>query len=65
MTRDSILSLLRDHQAGTALLPGLEKKIVVSERQIAMSEVVEAEKNGTLREMFGSGTAALVSPVDK
>jgi len=65
VTRDSILSLLHDHANGTSLLPNLPKNITVVERQIPMAEVLAAEKNGTLREMFGSGTAALVSPVDR
>ncbi|KAL7416797.1 putative branched-chain-amino-acid aminotransferase 2 [Mrakia frigida] len=65
VTRDSILSLLHDHANGTALLPNLPQNITVVERQIPMQEVLDAEKNGTLREMFGSGTAALVSPVER
>ncbi len=30
-----------------------------------MSELVEAQKNGNLLEVFGTGTAAVVSAVDK
>lgn len=30
-----------------------------------MADLVEAEKNGTLVEVFGTGTAAIVSAVDK
>lgn len=51
VTRNSILTLLRDwgHK--------------VSERRISIDEVMEAGRNGTLREMWGTGTAAVVSPV--
>ena len=35
----------------------------VSERRISMDEVVEAYEKGQLKESFGSGTAAVVSPV--
>lgn len=65
VTRDSILSLLRDHAAGKITLDGLPREIVISEREIGMKEVEDAQKDGRLLEMFGSGTAALVSPVDK
>jgi branched-chain amino acid aminotransferase len=51
VTRDSILTLMRDW--------GLK----VSERQISIDEVLEAAEAGTLGEMWGTGTAAVVSPV--
>ena len=51
VTRDSILTLMKDW--------GLK----VSERAISIDEVIEASKNGTLSEMWGTGTAAVVSPV--
>ena len=35
----------------------------VSERKLTLHEVLEGAKNGTLLEMFGAGTAAIVSPV--
>ena len=35
----------------------------VSERRISMDEIVEAYDNGNLKESFGSGTAAVISPV--
>ena len=35
----------------------------VSERRITIDEVIEAQKNGTLDEAFGTGTAAVISPV--
>lgn len=37
--------------------------IPVEVRKISVSEVVEAAKNGTLKEMFGAGTAAVISPI--
>jgi len=52
VTRRSILEL-------TATWPGLK----VSERKITMGEVMSALAAGNLLEMFGSGTAAVVSPV--
>ena len=51
VTRDSALTLLREW--------GLR----VSERQIAIDEVVAAARGGTLREAWGTGTAAVISPV--
>lgn len=51
VTRDSILTLLR----GWGL--------TVSERPISIDEVLAAAKAGTLAEMWGTGTAAVVSPV--
>jgi len=52
VTRRSIIEL-------TQSWPGL----VVSERRITMQEVMSALSSGDLVEMFGSGTAAVVSPV--
>ena len=37
--------------------------INVEVRKITVSEVVEAAKNGSLKEMFGAGTAAVNSPI--
>ena len=37
--------------------------IPVEVRKISVHEVVEAAKSGTLKEMFGAGTAAVVSPI--
>jgi branched-chain amino acid aminotransferase len=51
VTRDSVLTLARDW--------GLR----VSERPVTIDEVVEAAAAGTLQEMWGTGTAAVVSPV--
>jgi branched-chain amino acid aminotransferase len=51
VTRDSVLMLLRDWGGK------------VSERQISIDEVVAAHTAGTLEEVFGTGTAAVISPV--
>jgi branched-chain amino acid aminotransferase len=51
VTRDSVLTLLRD------------RKAAVEERRISIDEVVEAFRNGTMEEVFGAGTAAVVCPV--
>jgi branched-chain amino acid aminotransferase len=51
VTRDSALSLLRKW--------GLK----VSERPITIDEVVAAHKGGALKEVWGTGTAAVISPV--
>ncbi|MET6990096.1 branched-chain amino acid aminotransferase [Sediminicola arcticus] len=40
-----------------------EEGINVEIRKIAVKEVVEASENGTLMEMFGAGTAAVISPI--
>ena len=53
--RDSILALARER-----LVPERWK---VSERPYSMREVAEAADDGRLMEIFGSGTAAVVSPV--
>ena len=56
------------------ILPGVTRRSVlelakewnefdVSERKLTLHEVLEGAKNGTLLEMFGTGTAAIVSPV--
>lgn len=51
ITRDCVLTLLR------------EWGVKVSERKITIDEVRAAHKAGTLKEVFGSGTAAVISPV--
>ena len=51
VTRDSILELTRSW--------GMD----VVERRIDINEVTDAATNGTLKEVFASGTAAVVSPV--
>jgi branched-chain amino acid aminotransferase len=51
ITRQSVLQLLRDWG----------HKVV--ERPVSIDEVLEAGKNGRLQECFGTGTAAVISPV--
>lgn len=56
-----------------SILPGITRKsciqilkdwgLKVTERRLSIDEVEEAAKNGQLKEMFGTGTAAVVSPV--
>ena len=53
ITRDSVLTLCRDW--------GYD----VEERRISVDELIAAAHNGTLEEVFGTGTAAVVSPVGK
>lgn len=59
---------------GDRILDGVTRKSViklaeranikVEVRRTRVSEIVEAAKNGTLKEIFGSGTAAVISPVN-
>ncbi|THH31984.1 hypothetical protein EUX98_g2204 [Antrodiella citrinella] len=66
VTRDSVLALARDHISGqSAPIDGLTEKLVVSERPVTMKEVKEASQDGRLVEFFGTGTAAVISTVDK
>lgn len=51
ITRKSILQL--------AEAEGLKTEV----RKVKVSELVEASKNGSLKEMFGAGTAAVISPI--
>lgn len=51
ITRMSIIELLRS------------KGYTVTERRITIDELVEAHKNGKLNEAFGTGTAAVISPI--
>ncbi len=53
ITRDSVMKLARD------------MGYVVEERKVAIAEVLEAAEKGVLEEAFGTGTAAVVSPVGK
>jgi len=56
-----------------SILPGVTRDSVikladswgikVSERKITISEVIEANEKGRLQEAFGTGTAAVISPV--
>ncbi|MFN5136357.1 MAG: branched-chain amino acid aminotransferase [Chitinophagaceae bacterium] len=51
VTRDSVMQLLKD------------MGLTVEERPISIDEVIEAHKAGTLKEVFGTGTAATISYV--
>lgn len=51
VTRDSTIELLKSWG------------INVSERKISIDEIYEASKTGELKEIFGTGTAAVISPV--
>jgi branched-chain amino acid aminotransferase len=51
VTRDSALTLLR------------EWGVRVAERRVGIDEVVAAARSGALREVWGTGTAAVISPV--
>lgn len=58
---------------GDRILDGITRKSVIAlakkdgikveERRVSVAELVEAAKNGTLKEIFGAGTAAVISPV--
>ncbi|KAL8276849.1 hypothetical protein RQP46_010780 [Phenoliferia psychrophenolica] len=65
ITRDSILTLTREHASGATQISGLPANLIVNERIIYMKEVVEAARDGTLVEVFGSGTAAVVAAVNR
>jgi len=65
ITRDSILTLAREHVSGKKRLPNLTDKLVVTERPVTMKEVKEAAKAGNLVELFGAGTACVISPVNR
>ena len=53
ITRNSVLQLCRSW--------GMD----VEERKISVDELLEAQKSGKLEECFGTGTAAVISPVGK
>ncbi|KAJ6519578.1 aminotransferase [Mycena sanguinolenta] len=65
VTRDSVLTLAREHISGAKRLPNLSENLVVSERTVNMKEVKAAAAAGRLVEMFGAGTAVVISPVNK
>ena len=50
-TRDCVIQILQDW------------KIKVTERKISLEEILVASQNGTLKEVFGTGTAAVITPV--
>lgn len=51
VTRRSIIQILQD------------KNIPIVERRVSIEELYEASVNGTLEEAFGTGTAAVISPI--
>jgi len=51
VTRDSVLTLARDR--------GLK----VEERKVSVDEIIQALKEGRLKEAFGAGTAATIAPI--
>jgi len=51
VTRDSAITLLK------------EMGLKVEERPLSIDEVIEADKKGTLKEVFGTGTAATISMI--
>ncbi len=51
ITRDSVIQLARDWG------------ITVQEKRLTIDDVLAAGENGTLKEIFGTGTAAVISPV--
>ena len=53
ITRDSVITLCRDWGYDT------------QERRISVDELIEAQNSGKLEEVFGTGTAAVISPVGK
>ena len=65
MTRDSVLALARDHASGKRPIPGLPSNLVIEERGVTMAEIKSAVQEGELVELFGAGTAAVISPVDR
>jgi len=51
ITRDSVITMAK------------KWNIKVSERQISIDELIDAHDSGKLQEIFGTGTAAVISPV--
>src|SRR5690606_16534181 len=51
ITRKSVIELAK------------RENIAVEERSVLVSELVEAVKNGSLKEIFGAGTAAVINPI--
>lgn len=51
VTRDSMIKLLKS------------KGYIVEERPLSIDELISAAKNGKLQEAFGTGTAAVISPI--
>ncbi len=51
VTRDSMIQVLKD------------KGYKVEERKLSIDELIKASKEGRLKEAFGTGTAAVISPI--
>lgn len=51
VTRDSIIHILKD------------EKVDIAERRISIQELFDAHEKGELEEAFGTGTAAVISPM--
>ncbi len=51
VTRDSVITLAKEW--------GIE----VEERRVSIDELISSSKDGSLKEVFGTGTAAVISPV--
>lgn len=51
ITRKSVIQLAKDN--------GIE----IDVRRVSVNEIKEASNNGTLKEIFGTGTAAVISPI--
>jgi branched-chain amino acid aminotransferase len=51
VTRKSVIELAK------------REKIAVEERSVLVTELVESAQKGTLREIFGAGTAAVINPI--
>ncbi|MCT4598852.1 MAG: branched-chain amino acid aminotransferase [Vallitalea sp.] len=51
VTRDSVIELLKSWD------------VPVTERKLSIDEIYEAAEKGTLEEAFGTGTAAVISPI--
>lgn len=51
ITRDSAITILKD------------MGFKVSERRLSINEIINAYSQGTLKEAFGTGTAAVISPI--
>jgi len=64
ITRQSTIELAKAHGQGSRLT-GLDYNLTVSERPITMREVCEASANNSLVEIFGTGTAAVITTVDR
>lgn len=51
ITRDSVIKLTRDWG------------YTVAEKRLSIDDIITANRNGSLKEIFGTGTAAVISPV--